>query len=234
MKISCLIVEDEPNAMKIMQNYIAQLQSLQLAGCCKDGEEALKFITQQEVDLIFLDINLPDINGLELTSQLGAQNIVITTAYSDYAVQSYLFKAIDYLLKPITFNRFCQAINKAKTVIEHRRGIESTKDAPTDQIFVKDGKKLVNVAFSDILFIESSNEYASIVTVGAKHLVYKRMKDLENSLPQNFIRVHQSFIVNINAISKIEDNQVFVSAKRIPISDKYRSGFKKVVERRLL
>jgi two-component system, LytTR family, response regulator len=234
MKMSCLIVEDEPNAMKIIQNYIAQLPSLELAGSCKDGEDALKFITQQEVDLIFLDINLPDISGLELTGQLGAQNIIITTAYSEYAVESYSFNAIDYLLKPITFNRFCQTIIKAKAVIEGKSGIHLNKDHDTDQIFVKDGKKLVSVAYSDILFIEGSNEYASIVTIGGKHLVYKRMKDLENSLPHNFIRVHQSFIVNINAISKIEDNHVFVSAERIPISDKYRPDFKRVIEKRLL
>jgi two-component system, LytTR family, response regulator len=234
MKITCLIVEDEPNAMKILENYIAQLPSLVLAGSCKDGEEALKFIADNAVDLIFLDINLPDISGLELSAQLGVQNIVITTAYSDYAVESYSFSAIDYLLKPISFNRFCQTIVKAKAVLERQLGTQLNKASGIDPVFVKDGKKLISIACASILFIESANEYASIVTATGKHLLYKRMKDLENTLPQNFIRVHHSFIVNINAISKIEDNQIFVGARKIPISNKYRQSFKTAIEKRLL
>jgi two-component system, LytTR family, response regulator len=232
MKISCLIVEDEPNAMKIIEGYIAQVSSLQLAGTCRDGEEALKFIAHQNVDLIFLDINLPDINGLQLSGQLGSQNIIITTAYSEHAVESYSINAIDYLLKPISFNRFCQTIIKARSVLENKKGISSAKEP--EPIFVKDGKKLVSVEYSSILYIESASEYASIVTPSSKHLIYKRMKDLENELPPNFTRVHQSYIVNINAISKIEDNQIFIGELRIPISDKYRAQFKTAIDQRLL
>ena len=234
MKITCLIVEDEPNAIKLVEKYIGQLDFLQLKGICSDGEEALSRLSKETVDLVFMDINLPQISGMEISRILSAQNVIFTTAYSEFAVDSYEANAVDYLVKPFSFERFCRAVMKARQLIEFRKNPGVDREFSADLLFLKSGKKMIPVAYSDILYIEGSKEYVTVRTIKGDHLVYKRMKELENKLPENFVRVHNSFIINLTAIHKIEDNHICISNQRIPVSDKYREAFFALVSRNTL
>jgi two-component system, LytTR family, response regulator len=226
MPIRCLIVDDEPLAVTLLEQYVAQVPFLQLCGKCYNAMEALSFLHQQEVDLVFLDINMPKLSGLEIAASLSSQLIIFTTAYSQHAVESYEKDAVDYLLKPITFDRFVRAVNKAYNLYKR----DSAEAAPVMKkeepvFYVKSGKTIIKINLDDVLFIEGLKDYVSFYTRDNKHVVYKRMKELEDVLPANFSRVHNSFIVNRDHIEKIEQGQVFINAQAIPISDKYRDVF---------
>jgi len=225
MAIRCLIVDDEPLAVNLLEQYVLQVPFLSLSGKCYNAMEALLFLHKEEVDLIFLDINMPKLSGLEMAGSLSAHMIIFTTAYSQHAVESYEKNAVDYLLKPITFDRFVRSVNKAYNL--YKKDNEPV-------FYIKSGKTIIKINMDDVLFIEGLKDYVTIYTAGNKHVVYKRMKELEDSLPGNFSRVHNSFIVNRDHIEKIEQNQVFIAAQSIPISDKYREGFLKEVNFRLL
>jgi two-component system, LytTR family, response regulator len=235
MPIRCLIVDDEPLAVNLLEQYIAQVPFLSLSGKCYNAMEALAFLHQHEIDLVFLDINMPKLSGLEMAGSLQAQMVIFTTAYSQHAVESYEKNAVDYLLKPITFDRFVRAVNKAYNLYKK----ENTEPVAVAQkaepvFYIKSGKTIVKINMDSVLFIEGLKDYVTIYTADNKHVVYKRMKELEDALPVNFSRVHNSFIVNRDHIHKIEQNQVFISTQAIPISDKYREGFLKEVNFRLL
>jgi len=234
MSISCVIVEDEPNAVKLIEKYIRQVPFLQLKAVCRDGQEALSFLSKEKIDLVFMDINLPVIGGMKLTRLLSSQNIIFTTAYSKFAAESYETNAVDYLVKPFSFERFYKAVMKAKQINEYLQTPSPAKEFAQDILFIKTGKKIMAVSYSDILYVEGSKEYAILKTVSGNHLLYKRMKELENKLPGNFARVHNSFIINLAAIMKIEDNHIFIGDKRIPLSDKYKESFSEKIRRRLL
>lgn len=234
MSISCVIVEDEPNAVKLIEKYINRIPLLQLNAICRDGQEALSALSTEKIDLVFMDINLPGIGGMELARLLSSQNMVFTTAYSKFAAESYETNAVDYLVKPFTFERFYKAVMKAKQLMEFQHTPSPAKEFAQDILFLKTGKKIIAVSYSDILYVEGSKEYAILRTVSGNHLVYKRMKELENKLPENFVRVHNSFIINLAAILKIEDNHIFIADKRIPLSDKYKASFSEKIHRRLL
>lgn len=234
MPIRCLIVDDEPLAVDLLEQYVAQVPFLSLSGKCYNAMEALEFLHRQEVDLVFLDINMPRLSGLEIAGSLSSQLIIFTTAYSQHAVESYEKDAVDYLLKPITFDRFVRAVNKAYNL--HKR---DSADQPALQkeepvFYIKSGKTIVKINMDAVLFIEGLKDYVCFHVPGNKHVVYKRMKELEDVLPVNFSRVHNSFIVNRDHIEKIEQNQVYIQGQAIPVSDKYRDAFLKVVNFRML
>ena len=236
MKIRCLIVEDEPKAMSLLQEYTRQVQFLELVHCSTAAVDALNYANRNEVDLVFLDINLPDLSGLELASLIKERiKIIFTTAYSEYAVQSYEQNAIDYLLKPITFSRFLQAVQKAKTVLEAaQKGTDDEDKAFADAFLVKSGKKILQLHWSGMCYLEGMKEYVTLVSPTAKTIVYKRMKEFEALHPPGFVRVHNSYILNTNFIQKIEDNHVYVLDKAIPIGKKYREQFLKQLHNRLI
>ena len=234
MRISCVIVEDEPNAVKLIEKYINRVPFLQLKAICRDGQEALSVLSKEKIDLVFMDVNLPGIGGMELTKLLSIQNVIFTTAYSKFAAESYETNAVDYLVKPFTFDRFYKAVMKAKQLMEFQQSPSPAKEFAQDILFLKTGKKIIAVSYSDILYVEGSKEYATLKTVSGNHLVYKRMKELENKLPENFLRVHNSFIINLVTILKIEDNHIFIADKRIPLSEKYRKSFSEKIRRRML
>lgn len=234
MKISSVIVEDEPNAVKLLEKYINRVPFLELKAIWRHGQEALSVLSKEKIDLVFMDINLPGIGGMELTRLLSIQNVIFTTAYSGFAAESYEANAVDYLVKPFTFERFYKAVMKAKQLMEFRQSPSPVKEFAQDILFLKTGKKIIAVSYADILYIEGSKEYATLKTVSGNHLAYKRMKELESKLPGNFVRVHNSFIVNLATISKIEDNHIFIADKRIPLSEKYRKSFSEKIGRRLL
>jgi two-component system LytT family response regulator len=234
MKLRCLIVEDEPNAAKLLEEYIQEFSFLELAGKCIDGISALKVLTSEQVDVIFLDINIPGINGLELAKIIAGKKVIFTTAYAEFAVESYSANAVDYLLKPISFGRFTQAVLKLKDWFEQNAPPATETPEKGDLFFIKTGKKILSVEYSQIEFIEGLKEYVVFVTKTEKHIVYKRMKDLEELLPSNFIRVHNSYIVNIQKIRKVEDNTIVIGDREIAISDKYREQFYKALQKKML
>jgi DNA-binding LytR/AlgR family response regulator len=231
MKISCLVIDDEPLAGSLFADYISRIPYLSLKGKCITALEALDFLQNHQVDLIFLDINMPTLSGMEFAKILPSeQKVIFTTAYTDYAVESYTVNAVDYLLKPVTFDRFMGAVEKASQLIRNHTSFQSDKS----NFFIKSGKAMVKLGFEEIYFIEGLKDYVIFQLHHEKHIVYKKMKELEEILPSNFARVQHSFIVNTDHILKIEDNHVHVLNKRIPIGARYREEFISNVKKRLL
>jgi two-component system, LytTR family, response regulator len=223
--MNCLIVDDEPLAISLLENHIAQIPFLNLSGKCFHALEALDFLQKNMVDLVFLDINMPNLTGMQLKTLLpDSQKVIFTTAYSEYAVESYEKNASDYLLKPITFERFLKSVIKVKTSIEKQES-EKPNELNSSYIFIKSGKEIIQVNYDEILYIEGLKDYVSIVTENQKIVTYKRMKDLEECLPEQFQRVHLSFIVNMNKIQKFADNQIVIGECKVSLSDKYRDVF---------
>ncbi len=235
MKLRCLIVEDEPLARNLLAEYVKKVSYLELVETCSNPLHALEVLRKNSIDLMFLDIQMPEITGITLLKTLQKKPLVIlTTAYSEYALESYELDVVDYLLKPITFDRFLRAVDKAS----HRlsapaAGPETTApEAERSFVFVKDGTKLVRVNFDDILYVEGLKDYVTIVTKAQKIVTLQRLKALETQLPADkFIRVHHSYIVSLKAIDSIHKGEVRIGAHVIPISDSYKTGFKEFIER---
>jgi len=239
MTIRCLIVDDEPNAVSLLEMLIEQNTSWELLGKCYDAREALAFLKiHPTIDLIFLDINMPQLTGIELASLLPKDiRIVFTTAYSEFAADSYTFQTIDYLLKPITLKRFYSALQKIETHFTMLEGqSQRTPPAPSlpaeEYFFIKSGRALNKVLLKDILYFEGEKEYARLVSINDKILIYKRLKDIEEQLSPSFTRVHNSYIVNIARVDSIRDNHIFIGGKQIPISEKFREPFMNIIRER--
>ncbi|HEV3412198.1 MAG TPA: LytTR family DNA-binding domain-containing protein [Puia sp.] len=255
IRLRCLIVDDEPNAVNLLEIFIQQNTSWDLLAKCYDAREALAFLKTHTVDLIFLDINMPHLTGMEMAALLPpSTRIVFTTAYSEFAAESYGFPTIDYLLKPITLKRFYAALQKIEDYFsrpDHQPGAASpnpippqstaqpqpnlSPHPPTDEqyFFVKSGRALQKILLKDILYFEGEKEYVRVVTPVHKLLVYRRLKDIEEQLSASFARVHNSYIVNLARLESIRDNQVFVGGKQIPISEKFREAFMNRIKERV-
>ena len=235
MKIKCVIVEDEPKAMSLLEEYTSKTSFLELVAQFTEPLQAMQILhDNKNIDLVFLDINLPELTGIELAKVIDPSvKIIFTTAYSDFAVKSYEVNTIDYLLKPITYQRFFQAITKAKKIIEAEDGKNSSTKVQS-HFFVKSGKNIVQINWNDIFYIEALKEYMSIVTTTDKILVYKRMSELEAIQPFNFKRVHNSFIINIDRIEKVERVELYINKRSIPISKTYREEFFAILRDRLI
>lgn len=236
MSLKCIIVDDEPNAVNLLELHIQQTTDWQLLAKCYNALEALAFLKTNKADLIFLDINMPKLDGMELAGLLPADlKIVFTTAYTEYAAASYNFQTIDYLLKPITLKRFLAARQKIDTTFSHPR-LPDVPAPPTDAnyFFVKSGKTLQQIRLAELLYFEGEKEYVRVVTLKGETLVYKRLKDIAAQLGPPFIRVHNSYIVNTGRIDKIQDNHIFIAGKSIPLSDKFRPAFMELIQQRFL
>src|SRR5688572_21348486 len=228
MSISCIIVDDEPYAGNLLEEYIQQVPYLRLEKKCLTAMEALSFLQNHSIDLVFLDINLPQLSGMQLAHILPQnQKVIFTTAYTSYAVESYAINAIDYLLKPITFERFIKSVEKV-------HGAAKSRPAEQGNFFIKSGKAMIKVSAAEVYYIEGLKDYVVFRLEKEKHIVYKKMKELEAILEKNFMRVHHSFIVNTNHIKKIEDNQVHILDQRISISEKYRESFMSFIKNKLM
>ena len=234
MNLRCLIVDDEPNAVSLLEMFIRQNTAWQLLGKCYDAPEALSFLKTHPVDLIFLDINMPHLTGMEMAALLPpSTSIVFTTAYSEYAADSYSFPTIDYLLKPITLKRFYAALQKIEAHFARPEALAITAGTPSfagptaesTYFFIKSGRMLHKVLLKDILYFEGEKEYARLVTPTQRLLIYRRLKDIDEQLSGSFARVHNSYIVNIARLDSIRDNHVFIGSKQIPISEKFREAF---------
>ncbi|MBL0744605.1 LytR/AlgR family response regulator transcription factor [Chryseolinea lacunae] len=220
-----MIIDDEPNAVALLASYVEQISFLELRKSGYDGVEALKYLQEEHVDILFVDIEMPGITGMDLAGLVpGDTAIIFTTAYSQYAAESYEKNAVDYLLKPITFTRFLQAVMKAANKGAPKQ-LAPTSPAGKEAVFVKSGKQWIRLAYDAILFFEGEKEYVKVVTKKESILLYKRMKDLGSELPAFFQRVHHSYIINTHHIQKIEDNHAWIDDRRIPISDSYRESF---------
>ena len=236
MNLRCIIIDDEPNAVNLLEVLIGQTTQWQLLGKCYNALEAIEFLKKHPVDFIFLDINMPHLTGMELAGLLPKETkIVFTTAYAEHAAESYAYQTIDYLLKPITLKRFVAATQKieasfGKQLISAEPA--STK-AEADYFFFKTGKTLRKILLDEVLYFESEKEYVRLVTATEELLIYRRLKDIEEQLPQPFVRVHNSYIVNTRLLSKIQDNHIYIGTKQIPVSEKFREGFMEVIRQRI-
>jgi two-component system LytT family response regulator len=235
MNLNCIIIDDEPNAVNLLEMLIHQTTQWQLFAKCYDALEAIAFLKKNKVDFIFLDINMPRLSGMELAVLLPKETkIVFTTAYSEYAAESYSFQTIDYLLKPITLNRFLSSTQKIESHFNNRQTVDVSLPAPENEyFFVKSGKTLSKIRMEDILYFEGEKEYVRLVTTTERILIYRRLKDIQEQLSLPFIRVHNSYIVNTRQISKIQDNHIYIGGKQIPLSEKFKSDFMTVIQRRL-
>jgi two-component system LytT family response regulator len=243
MNPRCLIVDDEPNAVNLLALFIQQNTSWEITGKCYDAREALAFLKTHPVDLVFLDINMPHLTGMEMAALLPpTTGIVFTTAYSEYAADSYGFHTIDYLLKPITLKRFYTAMQKIGSWFARPENENTPATQPSatagaqsedEYFFIKSGRMLHKVLLKDILYFEGEKEYARLVTPAQKLLIYRRLKDIEEQLSASFARVHNSYIVNIARLDSIRDNHVFIGSKQIPISEKFREAFMNRIKERV-
>jgi len=214
MLLRCLLVDDEPLAREGLAQYIQKVPFLELVGTCSNAFEAIDQLQNNHIDLLFLDIQMPDLTGLEFVNafrQLPA--IIFTTAHREYAVEGFELDAVDYLLKPFSFNRFLKAVQKVKLTNSLGAG------EPVDHIFIKSDGHFIRIQFRDILFIESAKDYVFIHTAAARYMALLSLKHLEERLPtEQFLRVHRSFIIPLDKVSKIEGNLLHIQSHRIPIS----------------
>jgi DNA-binding LytR/AlgR family response regulator len=221
MNINCIIVEDEPLALKRTKEYVEKIPYLNLLQTFDNGFEAIGFLKKQKVDLIFLDIKMDELTGIQLLESLEEKpSVIITTAYSEYALKGYELNVTDYLLKPFTIERFIQAVEKVFV------NLEKSNNDNRDFFFVKSDYKIEKIFFQDILFIEGMRDYRCIQTNTKKILTLETFTDLEKDLPKSkFCRVHKSYIVTLNKIDLIERNRIKIKDKYIPISETYKEEF---------
>lgn len=221
MTIKCLVIDDEPVARKGIAGYVNQTSFLTLAGICKSAIEANEFLRREKADLLFLDIQMPDLTGTEFVRSLeNPPAIIFTTAYRDYAIEGFELNALDYLVKPISFQRFLKAANKAQTYFEAQRasaprpaGIEQ------DYFFIKSDGQFIKIKLEDVLYFESEKDYVFIFTEQKRYLTLLSLKQLEKELPpERFLRVHRSFLVALEKIELLDGNQLVIKDKRIPVS----------------
>jgi DNA-binding LytR/AlgR family response regulator len=233
-KLGCIIVDDEPVARKILHEFVEKVPFMELQGKFESAMKAEIFLKDNETDVIFLDIQMPKVSGLELLQKLNVESLVIlTTAFPQYALEGYELDIIDYLLKPFAFNRFLKAVQKAKDYYQMK--YMSTGSINQSYIFIKSEKRIEKIELNDILYAESVGNYVSIYTENKKLLAYLTMKSLESQLPLNgFIKIHQSYLVNCSKIDAIEGNEIKVGSKSLPISRNYKDQVMKIVNQRLM
>lgn len=233
-KIKCIVVDDEPMAREIMATHIEKVPSLSLVNTCKNVVEALEVIRKEAIELIFLDINMPEISGLSLAKTIDSKvKVIFTTAYREYAIDGFDLQAVDYLLKPIAFDRFLKAVHKYFNSIQERKFVinQEPTNAKNDHFFVRSDRKMVKINFDAILYIESLSDYIKIHLPETTVVTRDTISNIETKLPANaFMRVHRSFIVAIQQISSYTNEFVEVAGKAISISRSYKEEVLKKLE----
>lgn len=236
LDLRCIIVDDESGAIEILTRYVKKTPELELVRSFRDSIEALTFLAGNEVDIAFMDIDMPNLSGMTLTELIRDKNIqvIFCTAYSEYAVESYEKNAIDYLLKPIAYERFFKAVEKAKKACllaakTDKAGVSKSK-GKIRNIFIKSGPRIHQVNFEDLLYMEKKGHYVVFFTSEKQLLSRMNMSDLLNSLPSDsFVRVHRSFVVALDKIDTIEKHTIVIQNNRIPIGESYRDDlFKRI------
>ncbi len=249
MILKCIAVDDEPLALDIIEDYVSKVPFLQLVKRTENAIEALQLVQAGGIDLVFLDIQMPELTGIQfLKIASGKANYILTTAYSQYALESYDLNVSDYLLKPIAFDRFYKAVEKVHNLVQKSAISEapqhetppiqslvniSTVQQAQDFIFVKTENKIQKIELDDILYIEGLKDYISIFTKTERVITLQNMKKMEETLPKGeFIRVHKSYIISIDKIESIERSRITIAKKIIPIGDTYRDEFFKLIDRK--
>jgi len=239
--LSCLIVDDEQHAIDVLVHYVNQVQFLKLAGTSTSPLDALQLLNSNPVDLLFLDIQMPDISGIDFIKAVnGKSHIILTTAYSEFAMQGFDLEVIDYLLKPIPFPRFLKAVQRVVNITTSRQGAaQASENIEDDYIFVKTESKgkMLKINLKDIEYIEGMKNYVAIHHNGQKTMALLNMKDLEARLPKkNFLRVHKSYIVSVARITAVEGNQVILKNVKadIVLGDSYKPAFMEIMKSKLM
>ena len=226
MKFKCIIVDDEPPATRILENYIGKVSFLEKVGVFNDSLKAIEFLNKESVDVIFLDIQMPQLTGLQISKIISKDiKVIFTTAYPDFALEGFELNAVDYLLKPIAFERFYQAVSKlnSETKVE-----VLTQNNSSDFIFVKtDGKnKFQKLFLEEILYVESLQNYVCIHTLKQQIITHSSLKNVVESLPEkDFIQIHKSFVVALKQIESTDSFSVFINAKELPIGATFKDAF---------
>lgn len=220
-KIKCIVVDDEPLAVSLLSSYVEKISFFELVFSTENPIEALEYIQKNEADLIFLDIQMPELTGINFMKIVGNKlKYILTTAYAEYALEGYEHNVVDYLLKPISFDRF------QKSALKAQERFAVNRDSNDSYFFVKSSGQQHRINLNEILYIESIKDYVNIKTENQEYIVLDTLKSLENELPENFARVHKSFILNLEKIEKIDVKNVFLnSGKEIPIGETYKSEF---------
>lgn len=220
-RIKCIVVDDEPLAVSLLGSYVEKIPFFELVFSTENPIEALEYIRKNEADLIFLDIQMSELTGINFMKIVGDKmKYILTTAYAEYALEGYEHNVIDYLLKPITFDRF------QKSALKAQERFPTNETSANSYFFVKSSGQQHKINFDEILYVESIKDYVNIKTDNQEYIVLDTLKSLENQLPENFARVHKSFILNLDKIEKIDVRNVFLnSGKEIPIGETYKSEF---------
>jgi len=226
--INCIILDDEPMAVALLSKYVDKIQNLNLVKATTNPFEVLEFTNSNSVDVIFIDIQMPELTGIQLMEMLGNKTkFVITSAYSEYALQGYEHNVIDYLLKPVSFDRFYKAVVKVQEVFKEQTftNVIAAEEKSDDFLFVKTDGKLIKINLNDLQFVEGLKDYLYLHLKNEKLIVLDTLKDFELKLPNNFMRVHKSYIVRLDQIESIERNRIFIQNKIIPVGDTYKTKF---------
>ncbi len=238
MIIKCIAIDDEPLALNKMAGYVSKTPFLKLVAACRSGYEAIELLSSSEADLLFVDINMPDINGLDFVRSLHYKpQIIFVTAFSEYAIEGFRLDALDYLLKPVGYTEFLRSANKARSYFETSSQDNSKAGNSREYIFVKSDYKTVRISVNDITYIEGMREYVRIHLESGKPLMpLMSLRVLEEQLPSDrFMRVHRSYIVNLQKIVTIEHNRIVFDGKvYIPVSDQYKEQFSRYINSHLL
>jgi len=232
--LKCLIVDDEPPAIRLLEKYVGKVSFLALVGTTTDALEALTIVEQGEIDLMFLDIQMPNLTGLQLSKIVkGKTKIIFTTAYPQFALESYALDAVDYLLKPFDFQRFYEAVRKARRFTKNK-----TDNTPSSEyIFVKTNGKnnFEKVDFKEVLYVESLKNYVAFHLRDRQVITYSTLRHFEECLPKSdFIKIHRSYIVALQHIEKTDSLSVYLTNKDLPIGDTYRAAFFKAIQKKEL
>lgn len=233
MKINCLIVDDEPVARQILQEFVEDFEWLQLIGQAENPLKAIHLLTQHSIDLLFLDIEMPQMSGLELLKNLPTPPaVIVTTAYPQYALEGFELNVLDYLLKPIAIERFLKAVLKAKAFFEQKR---KPSTSATDYFFVKCDGNIERIELRELLYVKALENYIIIQTTQRKYVTYLTMKGLEEYLPkEQFIKIHKSYLVPIAKIDRIEGNEVHIGNEKLPLSRNLRAEVLERIEGKLV
>jgi len=238
MRIKCLAIDDEPLALKQLSSYIENTPFLENVALCQSAFEAMEYLSRNEVDLMFVDINMPDINGMDFVKSLSNRpQVIFTTAYSEYAMEGFQVDAIDYILKPISYTSFLKSVTKAKTWFELNQKQPETIQSSQECLFVKSEYKLIKILLSEIKYIESANEYIQIHLENDPPVTTLiRLKSIEEQLPKDkFMRVHRSFIVSLDKVKVIDRNRIVFDQKVfIPIGEQYKDNFQAFINKTYL
>ena len=233
MKIKCVLIDDEPLAIKVLQNYFTNFTDFEVIATFNNSLEALDFINNTPVDAVFLDINMPMMTGFELISLVeNKTKIIITTAFREFAAESYDLDVLDYLVKPIPLPRFIKCINKITTEFNLKNNIKIETTKGDSHIFIKVDKKMMKINIEEILFIEGMKEYIKVVTSDKTYITHKSLTSLSEELPADrFLRIHKSYVIALNKVKSIEGNRIQIQSYTIPIGRNYSKEVKnKILE----